>query len=436
MNNPSVGPVRRLLKNVGVVASAGVLGSALAFLGAIAAARYLGPEALGSIVLLQAIIFSVDRLVNFQSWRTVIKYGADARERSPEAFAEVLKFGTLLDLVSALVGASLAIGATFIAADTLGWSDALHRMAVLYAGVIALNLTGTPTAVLRMFDRYRVFVVQRVAAGLIKLFGVGVAWAMDGGAIWVLGGWIIGELVGWLIVMFAGWTELRRRELGGFMRANVRQIEARHAGIWHFAILTNLSLAIRMASKELDDIVVGVLLSEHALGLYRVAKQFAVILGTVHDALAQPLYPDLSRYAAAGEWPKFGAAFFGGMKIAAAVVVPGWLALALFGGWLIRITSGPEFVDAHGVLIFYAAGVSIASIFHGLSSLPMALNRPKVPLYAMLVATAVQFSLLLSLAPAFDLLAAGIGVTGYYLTWALVSAWFVRDVPARLRNLG
>ena len=434
MSNPNVGPVRRLLKHVGIVASAGILGSALAFLGSIAAARYLGPAALGSIVLLQAIIFSVDRLVNFQSWRMVIKYGADAREEGPAAFAEILKFGTLLDVVSAAVGALLAIGATFVAAETLDWSTGMHRMALVYAAIISLNLTGTPTAVLRMFDRYRVFVVQRVVAGLIKLIGVGVAWAVSGGAVWVLGGWILGELVGWFIVMFAGWAELRRRKLGGFMRADVRQIGRRHPGVWRFAILTNLSLAIRMASKELDDIVVGILLSEHALGLYRVAKQFAVILGTVHDALAQPLYPDLSRYAAERQWRKFSAAFFGGMRIAATVVVPGWLGLVLLGRWLIRITSGPEFVDAHGVLIFYAAGVSVASIFHGLSSLPMALNRPKVPLYAMLVATFVQFGMLFALVPTLDLVAAGVGVTGYYVTWALVSAWFVRDVPARLRN--
>lgn len=52
----------------------------------------------------------------------------------------------------------------------------------------------------------------------------------------------------------------------------------------------------------------------------------------------------------------------------------------------------------------------------------------------MIVATLVQFGLLFALVSSLELVAAGIGVTGYYAIWALVSAWFVRDVPALLRN--
>lgn len=417
-----------------VVASASILGSALGFIGSIAAAKYLGPAAFGSIVLLQAIIFAVDRLVNFQSWRTVIKYGADAQERGDTEFKEILKFGTLLDIVSASLGALIAVGVSFFAADKLEWSPETHRVAIAYAAMISLNLTGTPTAALRMFDRYQVFVHQRVTTGVMKVLGVVVAWAIDGGALWVLGGWILGEFLGWLIVMLNGWRELRRRGLGDFMQGNVRRIDDRHPGVWRFAIITNISLAIRMGSKEVNDIVIGVLLSEHALGLFRVAKQFSVVIGMVHDAMAQPLYPDMSRYAAGKEWNKLREAFFGGMKIATMVVVPAWLGLAVFGHWLIYFTAGSEFTDAHLVMALYAFGVAIASILHGLAGLPMALNRPTVPLKAMLGATAVQYVVLLVLVGPFGLTAAGIAVVCHYVSWAAISAWFVRDVPALLRN--
>jgi O-antigen/teichoic acid export membrane protein len=300
--------------------------------------------------------------------------------------------------------------------------------------MIALNLTGTPTAALRMFDRYNVFVAQRVVTGIVKLVGVCLALAVDGGALWVLGGWILGEFLGWLIVMFQGWAELRRRGLGDFMRSDVRHIETRHPGVWRFAIITNISLAIRMGSKEVNDVVIGVVLSEYALGLFRVAKQFSVIIGMVHDALAQPLYPDMSRYAASRQWSKLKEAFMGGLKIATIVVVPAWLGLAVFGHWLIYFTAGAEFIDAHLVMVLYAFGVSISSIFHGLAGLPMALNRPTVPLKAMLMATLVQYAVLFALVGQLELTAAGIAVVAHSATWAVISAWFVRDVPALLRN--
>lgn len=427
-------PFARLIKHVRVVASASVLGSALGFIGSLAAAKYLGPAAFGSIVLLQAIIFAVDRLVNFQSWRTVIKYGADAQEKGDGAFKEILKFGTLLDLVSACVGASIAVGVSFIAADKLEWSTETHRVALVYAALISLNLTGTPIAALRMFDRYKVFVVQRVVTGIVKVLGVLLAWVVDGGALWVLGGWMLGEFLGWIIVMLSGWAELRRRGLGDFMRANARHMEERHPGVWSFAILTNFSLAIRMGAKEVNDVLIGVVLSEHALGLFRVAKQFSVVIGMVSDALAQPLYPDMSRYAASREWSKLKEAFLGGMKLATIVVVPAWLGLAVLGHWLIYFTAGAEFTDAHLVLVLYAFGAAVAAIFHGLAGLPMALNRPTVPLKAMLLATVVQYIVLFAFVGSMGLTAAGLAMVAHYVTWALVSAWFVRDVPALLRN--
>lgn len=195
----------------------------------------------------------------------------------------------------------------------------------------------------------------------------------------MLGGWILGELVGWFIVMFEGWRELRRHDLGDFMGADVRSIEVRHPGLWRFAIVTNVSLSVRMASKEIDDLVVGISSRSMRSGSIGSPSNSPSCSALSTTRSLNRSTPDLSRYAAAAEWANFRAAFLGGMRVAALVVIPGWLVLVFGGRWLISITSGPEFADAHGALIFYALGVSIAAVCHGLSSLPMAVNRPMIP---------------------------------------------------------
>ncbi len=52
----------------------------------------------------------------------------------------------------------------------------------------------------------------------------------------------------------------------------------------------------------------------------------------------------------------------------------------------------------------------------------------------MLVATLVQYVTLFALVGHIDLTAAGVAAIAHYGTWAVISAWFVRDVPALLRN--
>lgn len=420
-------PFRRLLKHAGILLSGGVIGAGLAFLSNLLAARYLGAGALGRIVLVQSLVLAIDRLVNFQSWRTVIKYGADARESGTEgAFEAVLKFGTLLDMASALTGAVLAVAATFPAAHLLGWDEATHRMAMVYGGLITLNLAGTPTAVLRMNDRFGVFVWQRALAGSTKLVGVVAAWVLDAGPLAVLGAWMLGDLVAWLSIMIPAWFELRRQGQQGFLATSLAGLRRRHPGIVRFALVTNAATAIRMASKQIDDFLVGALLSEAAVGLYKVAKQFAMLIGLAQDPLTHAAYPDMTRQVAANDRPAFRRGLVYSARIAAALAVPYWLLFAVAGGFILRLTVGPEFVDARGVLLWYTGAHAIGLIGFFLPPSTMALGRPQASLAAISAATVVYFAAIVPLVRAFELAGAGIAYVVFYVVWATMMAVSLR----------
>lgn len=412
-------PLRRLIKHSSILLSGGVIGAGLAFLSNLIAARHLGAQQLGHIVLVQSLVLAIDRLVNFQSWRTVIKFGADARATDdPDAFARVLKFGTLLDLASAMAGALLAFGATFIARELLDWSPETQRVAMIYAALIAVNITGTPVAILRMHDRFRVFVWQRLLAGGTKLVGVVLAWILDLGPLWVLGAWIAGDLVAYLSVIIPAWIEVKRRSLGHFWRTSVRGIGDAHPGILRFALITNASTALRMTSKQLDDFVVAALLSEQAVGLYKVAKQFAMLVGLASDPLTHAAYPDMTQQVATRDRDGFlkGLRYAG--AIAAAIAVPYWLLFALAGRPILTLTVGPEFIDAAPVLVWYTAAHAIGLVGFFLPPSTMALGQPQASLYAILAATVVYFAAIPFFVGWWGLAGAGVAYVVFYLVWA------------------
>lgn len=417
--------LRRLLKHASILLGGNAAGAGFAFLTGVAAARYLGPEGLGRLALVQSFVLGIDKLMNFQSWRTVIKFGADAAEADAalggnERLREVLLFGTILDLLSASAGALVAVVGAFFAAKRLGWDSQILTAAIIYGALILTNIRGTPIGVLRMYDRFGTFVWQRLLAGPVKLIGVCLAWWLDLGPVAILATWMISDQVSNLAIIVPAWRELQKRGLLGFWHSSLRGIGERHPGIVHFSLVSNLSTAIRAASRELDNFAVAFLLSETALGLYKVAKQYAQVLGVASDPLAQANYPDLARHAARGEREAFVANLWAGLRVGSLVAVPYLTFLWLFGDWLISFTVGDQFTGAYPVMLWYTGALGISVLGFSLPGATMSLGKPNANLVAVGAATAVYFACLVPLVRGLDLVGAGLAYMVFCVVWSAV----------------
>jgi hypothetical protein len=136
---------RQLFKNVGVLVSGDAV-SSLFGLGYLAlTTRALGARQFGVLVLVQTFAALVDRLVNFQSWQGLIKYGAEALEQKRhDDFKGMIKLGTALDAAGAALGAIVGISVGYGCGHWFGWDQETRHMAVAYSSVILCSLSGTP----------------------------------------------------------------------------------------------------------------------------------------------------------------------------------------------------------------------------------------------------------------------------------------------------
>ncbi len=72
---------RLLFKNAGTLLSGNMIAWILGLITFAITARILGPTQFGIFVLITTYVTIVDKILNFQSWQALIKYGAEVLEK-------------------------------------------------------------------------------------------------------------------------------------------------------------------------------------------------------------------------------------------------------------------------------------------------------------------------------------------------------------------
>lgn len=412
---------RRLLKNSSQLLGGSIVKSALGFGAVLLAARGLGPEKYGILVLVQAYVTIIDKLVNFQSWQALIKYGADALEEdNPTNFKRLIKFGTFLDAGSAILGTLVTIGVGYALGVWSVQSPQFTWLMMGYSGVVLFNLIGTPKAILRLFDRFDVAAIQQIVAGGLRLGGVVGAFIIDAPLWGYLLAWLVGEVAGFLLLLVLGWRELRIRGYQGIFGTTLQGITRTYDGLWNYVWTTNLNGSVRMASRRVDTVIIGGVLGPAAVGLYEIAKKFAKILNRLSSPLYQAIYPELAKLWSGQDRKAFIRLIIrsGAMAGAGALLV--WGGVFLFGTSLLNWTVGAEYVDAYAVLVWYMMAVAVEVAAFPLQPAMLAMGHPRKTFVVHVVTTVLYFGALGGLLYLFKLPGAGMAYLVYYLTWAAI----------------
>ncbi len=416
-----MGVTARLFRNTGILLGGNAASSVLG-LGSVAlTTRGLGAELFGILALIRAYTLVVDRLLNFQSWQAMIRYGAEALEHNRrEDFKRLITFGVLLDAGTAVLGAAIAAAAVHWVGHRQGWDARTVQFAVLYSLTIGFNLSGTPKAILRLFNRFTLLAAQQGLAAAFKLVGVTIAWVSGSGLGTFVAVWMLTDILGYLLLVGMGWRELAQQGFHGVLtRTSPRGIGRQCPGIWGFVWTTKLNGSIRMALKELDTLVVGGLFGAAAAGLYHVAKQCAKIVDQISDPLDDALYPELARLWVSGEVRMMRRLMIRGGLLAGGVAVAIWCGVLIAGGPFLQTVFGQEFIGAQNVLLWYLLGVVVATLTFPLQSAMLAMGRPQLLFRMNLAAAALYFGSLMALTRLVGLAGAGMAHVVQQLVWSL-----------------
>jgi O-antigen/teichoic acid export membrane protein len=407
----------RLIKDGGVLLGGNTAATILG-LGTLAVtARALTPAEFGLLVLIQSYVVIVDRLFNFQTWQAVIKYGADALRIGNGSIKKVINLGVRIDVATALLAFAIAYLSAGTVGGWFGWNDEIILMTRVYCLTIAFNIAGTPTGILRLFDKFKLLSLQKILAEAFRLVGALVALFAGLGLEGFVLVWMGTAILGYVLLAAFAFVELRDHRLLGFPKESLRSLDSLFPGIWGFLVTTNLNSGIRLASREGDMLLVGGLLGPAAAGLYKVAKQISSLLARVSDPFYQAIYPELARLWSASRIREFVSLAVKSSAAAGIMALIGWSGFLLIGEWIIGHFLAPEYTAAFAVTSVYMLAYVIAVAGFPLHPAMLAMGKPHLTFWVHTLATLAYVPALYALVSMYGLVGAGLAYVLFYVVW-------------------
>jgi O-antigen/teichoic acid export membrane protein len=416
--------LKRMLKNASVVFGGRTVTGLMGLASISLAARTLGAEQLGIFAMIQAYIVIADKLLNFQCWQAVIKFGADfLKQDKKENFKSLAKFCTILDFATAVIGTVLAAAIIYFFGNWKGWHEQTIYAVMIYSMQILFNLQGTPIGLLRLFDKFRLIAASTITAATLKLILSIFGYLYSGNLMVFVIIWLAASIVESVFLLVAGWRQINKAIGGNFLTAKLSTV-AKDKNLWKFMLSTNLDQSVRLASREMDTLIIGAMLGAAATGIYKIARQFTVVLAQLVEPVYQAIYPEMSHLAAEKRFIELKH-----IAVKTAVTTGGatllvWLAFVFFGKFILNITAGAEYVRGWSVMIVYMFAYVIWGFSFPLPVGLLAMGKAGMCLLGQIIALAVFLPSLYLLIINFGLIGATAAQIVFFAVYAVFTLLF------------
>jgi O-antigen/teichoic acid export membrane protein len=360
-------------------------------LSVVVAARALGPESYGAVVLALSVTAVAARFLDFTFGEAVVHHGHRALAAGDiSGLRSLMRMSLMLDIaIGTAVAGTLFLLAAPLAELAGGIEPALVRLAAV--GVLVLTVDGTTGAALLVASRPDMRAWVQATASLFRVIGILVAVAVGGSAEAIVLSYACAGAASSLLLGWTAWRVAWRR----WAQAPKGALPVRASQLVRFAFQSSATTSVDAAGESLFPLILGNLASPGAVGVFRAAMLPVLASNMLSQPLRSMLFPEQARLHAEGKLAELRRATRGYTMLALAIALPaaviGWFVMPT----LIDLLFSSSFegaVDAARVLLIAAAvqfTLSWSKSFHA------AVGRPHIR--TLLSAVALGLSLLLLL---------------------------------------
>ncbi len=286
------GPLGRALRNAGYLLGGKAAGGIFGFATTLLAARALGLEGFGILLLIHAFAGSVCSVTRLQSWQPLLQFGSALFQNGDEEeFQNLLRHCMLLDGAGALAGVAVGIPIAWLVGPVLGWGG--HGAAALiYVSSILFMNTGSALGLMRLTDHFGTAAMADTAGAAVRLAGTLAGMLLHWGLPAFLCIWYLSTVTAFLIDAIAmRRIMLQTASLLGFRFAG-RRWWSRTRGIWRFTFLTSANQTLIDLSSKIGILLVGAAIGPTSAALFRVTAQIGEAVSQPAQLLTLSLYPE------------------------------------------------------------------------------------------------------------------------------------------------
>ena len=187
-----------------------------------------------------------------------------------------------------------------------------------------------------------------------------------------------------------------------------------------------------MLPRELDILVVSVLLGTTATGIYKVAKQLASVTAKVYTPFYEATAPDINLLYSKGDYAQLHRLIKGINRLTLVSTATTVAIIAIVGQPILRHVLGTEFLPAYWPAIFYSIALLVFSGSLSFTLFLFAIDRQTFVAQVHLAATVGYFTLLPVLVLQYETMGAALAYLGLHI---ILTALIVKDASHRLLRL-
>lgn len=290
-----------LFKNSFWAFSGDAVGSIVGLFITILLIKLIGDEQYGVLILAQTYMSIVDICLNIQSWKSVIQYGQKSMvNNDKESLGAYIRLGSILDISTAIIGGIVAIIIAPIIGNIFNWSDELIICSQIFSITIFSHFSGTPTAVLRILNKFNLVALQKFLAAIIKFIALLVV-VIFKGKINLMQATIIysaTDIISNLLLVIFAFREYNK--IYGYKYLFKKSAIKDKKEFIKFTLWGTLGEIVDIPVNYFDVFIIS-LLGNGYVAVFKVFKQCIAILQKVTSPIQQSILPQFSELVAKGE---------------------------------------------------------------------------------------------------------------------------------------
>ncbi|MFD1765304.1 lipopolysaccharide biosynthesis protein [Sphingorhabdus buctiana] len=401
------GIVRRIYGNLGLLLGGKAAAGVISLVYIAIAARVLGPEGYGVLVLINYYAMFVGGLIAFPGWHAIVRYGVLALADGDEAkLIRLLRFVGAIEIAVGVLAVCVAALLAPIVGGYLGWTAQAQMLAIPYSLAVLATVRATPGGYLQILRRFDILGAHNIITPIMRLIGTLVVVAFGWGLSGFIIAWLIAALTEGISLWLLGIYLARRHMADQPLLGKLTDVRNEHPGLLRFTISANTDIMLSELVNRITPLVMGWVLGPAAAGLYSIAHRTTVVIAQPAQILGQAAYAELAKLVATGASGKnIRHALMRCVGISFLAALPIMLILAFFSEQISILIAGPAFAAAASVMIWLALARVLALSGPPTSAALIALGRPGLSVSSNIITS-------LGLLPLLPLLTAAWGLEG------------------------
>ena len=260
--------------------------------------QVMGSELFGYYTLIIVYIGIIDRIFNFQTWQAFVKYATDFIEKKEEYnLIMLLKYCFIVDLFSLLIATLVSLILSKYLTYYFNIPHDYYPLVLLMSLTIIFKIFEISVGIFRVFDQFKLQADIEIISSIFKFLLFGLVALISPSFNLFIYATALAQLLTMIIKCYLSIKVLKKNDIT-FSKIQKQKIDfslTKELKIVSFIVYNNFDVAVRMVSRQLDILILGKLYGAGIVGIYRVAKEIAGIIGRIADPIYQAIYPEFAK---------------------------------------------------------------------------------------------------------------------------------------------